>query len=457
MRYLSVKKGYDIPLAGCALREVSEVAAPSRVALKATDFPDMKGRLEVQEGSKVNIGTPILTWKAYPQVKFVSPGGGTVSQIQYGERRSLQRIVIELDPQEKSEIGSPLTLDQIKEMPGQEMLDKLCGSGLWPLIVRRPFGKLAPPDVAPGAIFINGMDTAPLAADPMFLVKDQWAEVRAGIEALQRISNCPIYICVGQNADLTAFSKAGIEERPRQLEIAVFAGAHPAGNTGTHMAMLQPLKPKQTFWSLRLQDVALFGSYLLTGRYPHERIVALAGPACTDPRYLKTRQGAPIAGLAGINVVSGDLRYVSGTVLNGSQVESDGYLSFRDHQLTVLVEGKKKHLLGWMLPGFTRLSWSNVYASAAFPFKREWKLDTNLNGAHRPFIYDDLYEDYVGIDIMPVELMKAILAEDFEEMEKLGMLDCLEEDLALCTYICPSKNDFGMILRKGLDQYEKEG
>lgn len=457
MKLIKVSNGYDVPLAGAPSKEVGEVAKPATVALKPADFLGLKPRLLQKEGEKVKLGQALLEWKDYPQVKFASPGAGAISRISYGARRKLLEIVIDLDDNEGKESVTPLKAEDIPNTPSEELIEKLCAGGMWPLLIKRPFGKIASPDVKPNAVFINAMNTSPASPDPMFAVKDRLELVKVGLDALMQMSKAQMYLNLHEDADIQALRSVGIGERPHRLDITRFAGAHPAGLAGTHMRYLRPLRPKEVFWTLSIEDLALIGEYLTTGVYPVERTVALCGPAAANPMYLKTRLGAPVAAVAGIQVKSGEVRYISGSPLDGTHVTADGFVGFYDTQLTVLEEGRKKELFGWLMPGFSKLSRTGVFVSSLLPFKREWKLDTNLHGARRPFILDDIYDEVMGTDVMPSELMKAIMAEDFEDMERQGLLDCIEEDVALCTYICPSKIPFGDILREGLNLYEKEG
>lgn len=457
MKHYRVKKGYNVPLAGAPAPELADVAKPGTVALRAQDFLGMKGRLLHKEGDTVKIGTPIVEWKAYPEVKFCAPGGGKIVQVNYGPRRKMLEIVIELDESEQRESVDALSEEAINDLKREQIKERLCAGGLWPLIIRRPFGKIAFPDVQPDAVFVNAMNTAPCAPDPFFLVKDQMEKVALGLKILMKLAGRCVYLNVPEELDPTVLAKAGIAERPNLLEIASFSGPHPAGLTGTHMQHIRPLRAKETYWSLRLQDLALIADLFTTGEYPIERTYALTGPAVTNPQYFRSRLGVPVAALTGIQVKSGHHRYISGNVLDGDTISAEGYVGYYANQVTVLEEGDRKELFGWMMPGFSKLTRTGVYVSSLLPIPRSWSLHTNLNGARRPFITDDFYDDVVAVDIIPSELFKAIMTEDIEAMEKMGVRDCIEEDVALCTFICPSKIPFGEILREGLELYEKEG
>jgi len=452
MAEIRLKKGYDIPLAGSAKKELENAAAPSKVALLPGEFRGIKPKLNVKEGDVVQVGSTLFSDKQYSDVCFVSPVSGTISAINRGERRKLTEIVVENDQKSDAVKIGDWSKDTLTKMERSEVKQALLGGGLWPFILQRPFSVIANPDEVPRDIFISGFDTAPLAAKFGFLLKDRLADFQLGINMLAKMTDGQVFLSIPKSESFFRDIKG--------VEMNVFSGPHPAGNVGVQMHHIKALNRGEMVWQINAEAVALIGKFFNTGTFPTERIFALAGSSVKDPKYIKATAGAPLADLIPeSNLSDGELRFILGNVLTGRKTNLNSYLGFYDTLITVIPEGKEKRkLLGYFLPGFKTESFSKTFFSSLLPGKKEYALDTLIKGGPRAFVMSASdYEEVVPMDILPVQLTKSILSEDIEEMEGLGILELDEEDVALCSYICLSKTDFGKILRDGLDMIQKEG
>lgn len=455
-RTYRVSGGYTLPLAGSPAETLAHAAPPSQLAVFPPDFFGLKLRLLVQEGDTVQVGSPLLRLKDNPEVKIVAPGAGTVSKVEYGPRRAVLSLVIDLATKEEYLDFGAYSLDEIATLSREQAVTRLSEGGAMPFFTRRPVGKMPNPAEMPRCIFVNGMNTAPCAPNPYYMVKDQLAQVKTALDVLAKVCSGTVYLVLDEHTPFEPFELAGVCERPRVLEIHRFSGKHPAGLPGTHIAHLAPLRgSRDSHWTVRLEHLPAIAELFSEGKVLTERRVAVTGPAAASPGYVETRACAPLSAVLGGQAPAGQVRVVDGNALHGNKIEN-GYIGFGTSQLTLLAEGRKKEFIGWLLPGLDKFTRTRAFLGGVFP-RASWSLDTNLHGAARPFVLDDYYDDLVGVDVFPVELMKSILAGDVEEAEKLGLLDLLEEDLALCTFACPSKIEFGSILRRGLDQFEKEG
>jgi len=451
MSTVILRKGHDIRVAGRAERTLVDVSSPKRVALLPTEFRGIRPRLSVEVGQQVKLGTPLFTDKLHPEIRFVSPAAGTVVALTRGARRVLTEVVVELGDDEQAENLPTFEPESLSQCSRAQVLQALLQGGLWGLLKQRPFGKVPNPDETPKSIFVQGMDTEPLALDPAFALQGQEVAFQAGLDALTRLTEGPVRLCVQDRTDLApALSGA------QRVETHRFSGPHPAGNPGTHIHFLDPVRQGEVVWYLKAVEVSDIGRLLLSGRFPAERVVALAGPAVSQPSYLRTRVGAPMQVLTEGRLTGERVRYVSGTVLNGASVGAEGFLRFGDRTVTALPEGGEQQLLAWAKPGLDKYSVSRTFLSG-FCRGAPVALDTSLHGGHRAIVDLGQYDAVMPLNLMPVPLVKSLLAGDLDEAEKLGLLELAEEDLALCTFVCPSKIDFGEILRQGLALYEKEG
>jgi len=446
-RTIKLKKGFDIRLNGIAEKVLAGEASPVRYGGKPVDFPGLIPKLNIKQGDKVKAGSPLFNDKIHPEILFTSPVSGTVSSILRGDRRKLLEIVVEREGDDFIDFGK----SDPDKLTAAEIKEHLLLSGLWPSVRQRPYHVIANPQQVPKSVFISGFDTAPLAPDYNFIMENSSAsDFKLGIIALSKLTDGKIHLVFnGKGTSSEAFTAIP------GVEISYFSGPHPAGNVGIHIHHLDPVNKGETVWYVNFQDVIAIGRLFEKGVYDHERIVALTGSEVLSPGYFKIRSGASIVALVKNNVKPGLLRYISGNVLTGTKITSGGYLGYYDSQLTVIPEGDYYELFGWATPGVNKFSFSRTFASSLLP-KKSYKLDTNLHGGERAFVITGQYEKVVPMDIYPMQLFKAILAEDVDMMENLGIYEVAEEDFALCEFICPSKIEIQSIIRKGLDLMLKE-
>ncbi len=451
----NLKKGYDIRLAGTAQKNVVDLEGATEFAIKPTDFRGIKPRLVVAEGDSVKIGTELFYDKIHPEVKFVSPACGKITAINRGERRAIMEVVIESDGSDEAVSFEKLSSAQIAAMDRAKLAGQLLEGGVWPLLRQRPYSNLADPNVVPRDIFVGAFTTAPLAVDYDVVLDGEEEYFAAGIEALKKLTDGKVYVSVngkgGKVADMAS--------RLSGVEVHGFNGPHPAANVSVHIHHIKPINTGDHVWYLYAPDVVNIGKFLVNGSFPVERVVAVAGSSVNESRrmYFRTRLGVAVTKLTGDEHLKNEaVRYISGDVLSGKKLLEKGYLGFYDNLLTVIPEGRKREFLGWLGLGAKEESYSRTFLSSLFGPK-EYVKDTRVNGGTRAFIQTGEYENVVPMDIFPSHLVKSILAEDIEEMIGLGILEVDEEDFALCSYICPSKIDFGAHIRAGLDLLEREG
>ncbi|MEO6598199.1 MAG: NADH:ubiquinone reductase (Na(+)-transporting) subunit A [Planctomycetota bacterium] len=456
----TIKKGFDIRLAGAAEFVFADAPEPARVCLETAAFPGIKPKVLVKEGDRVLTGQPIFLDKMDRDTVWCSPVTGVVSRIDFGERRFLLRVVIENDLGAKAAGNSEASKggrEQFAESPkpGADraaVVKAIKSAGLWPLLRQRPLGKMPRGTKVPVAIFVNGMDTAPLAADPAFAVQGRKADLQAGIQLVQKLTTGKVYLTLRAAGD----HQAEVRDL-KGVEVHDFEGPHPSGLVGTHIRTIQPLKVGEVAYALTLQDLARLGEWVRTSKYPAKTVVALAGSAASGRKYYRVRQNAEVATITGGKPIVGDVRVISGTVLQGSAVAADGFLSLDAKTVTVIPEGTGvRDMFGWALPQFGKLSFHRCVFSWLTP-KKEYVVDARLNGGHRPIVNIGAWERVTPLDIHPSYLVRAIQANDIEEAVKLGLLEVTEEDVALCTFVDPCKIDVGQVIRQGLDLYEKEG
>ncbi|MCA8975587.1 MAG: Na(+)-translocating NADH-quinone reductase subunit A [Planctomycetes bacterium] len=447
-----ITKGFDLRLAGAPARTLVDAPEPSHVAVGTAEFSGIKPKVLVKEGDDVVTGQPIFLDKVDRDVVFCSPATGRVTSIEYGERRFLRRVVIENAAAFGKADAEKFADARMPASDRASLRKAIKNAGLWHLFVQRPIGKMPRGDQAPVAIFVNGMDTAPLAADPAFAVAGCKGALQRGIDLLQQLTDGPIHL---------SLHAAGPDQSDlrdlRDVEVHDFAGPHPAGLTGTHISRLQPLKSGEIAYCLRLQDLVRLGSWAETGRYPAQTVIAMSGSAAPARQYYRIRHGAPVSSLNGGAAIGGDVRVIDGNVLAGRAIAADGELGFRTTTLTVIPEGTdQRDLFGWAVPAFGKLSRSRSVFSWLSP-KKEYVVDARLNGGQRPIVNIGAWDEVTPLDIYPSYLLRAIQCGDLEEAIKLGLLEVTEEDVALCTFVDASKIDVGSVIRSGLDLYEKEG
>ncbi len=442
-----IKKGFDIRLAGKAGKVLKGEVASVLYGVKPTDFPGLIPGLGIKIGDSVKAGTVLFFDKKRPEIRFCSPVSGTVKEINRGEQRKILDVVIERGGNLFEDFGRA----DVTRLGREEIINKLLQSGLWPAIRQRPYHVIADPSRKPKSIFISGFDTAPLAPDLNFIMDNSSTHLfYTGLKALGKLTEGKVHLGLSGNEQPSEVLK-----NAPSVEISYFSGPHPAGNVGVHIHHIDPLNKGEVIWFVNLQDVITIGCLFEEGIYRPERVVALAGPAVTEPAYFKVLSGISIKSVTENKVEDGDLRYISGNVLTGANAGPDGYLGFYDSLITVLPEGRYHEFFGWALPGLNKFSFSRTFLSSLFR-KKEYRLNTNIHGGKRAFVMTGLYEKVLPMDILPMQLLKAILAEDIDAMENLGIYEVAEEDFALCEFVCPSKIEIQSIIRQGIDLMIKE-
>ena len=443
-----IKKGLDLPIAGVPEQSIDAAPAVTRVGLVGFDYHGMKPTMEVNEGDRVRTGDLLFVDKKKEGVRFTSPGTGTVVGVSRGLKRVFQSVVVELD-------GSDDAVDfgADEACSGDDLEEKLNQAGLWTAFRTRPFSRTPDLGTRPSAIFVQAIDTNPLAADPAVIIADQQYAFEAGLKAVSSLTDGTTYLCHATEAEVPGSDFAGVEP-------AAFGGMHPAGLPGTHIHKLHPVSMRRTVWTISYNDVIAIGRLLQDGRLPTERVVSLAGPQVRNPRLIRTRVGACLSELVDGQLVAGDNRIVSGSVLNGRAIESGGpfdYLGRFHNQISVLEEGTKREFLGWQKPGMDKYSVKKVYASAVTGRGQRFAMTTDRNGSKRAMVPVGSYEKVMPLDILPTQLLRAMITHDTEEAQQLGVLELDEDDVGLLTFVCPGKYDYGQILRENLTQIEREG
>lgn len=444
---VKLKKGFDLRLKGSAEKRLSEGIEPDLYAVKPTDFPGLTPKMEVKPGDRVQAGTTLFADKLRPEIRFTSPVSGTVVAINRGERRKLLEVVVEKSGDDFVDFGR----EDLAALSAEKVKDLLLASGLWPAVRQRPYHVVASPDSVPKSIFIAGFDSAPLAPDYNFIAENSATSLfQTGITVLKKLTDGKVNLVLNGKAEAPEYLK-----NISGAEISWFSGPHPAGNVGVHIHHLDPLNKGEVIWIVNFQDVTTIGRLFAEGIYKNERIVALTGSEMIAPHYCKMRSGAAINGVLKEKVKAGHQRYISGNVLTGTNIGEQGFLGFYDAQVTVIPEGDYFEFFGWAMPGFDKLSFYQTFISSLLP-KKNHLLNTNMHGGERAFVLTGKYEKVVPMDIYPMQLLKAILAQELEMMENLGIYEIAEEDFALCEYICPSKIEIQAIVRQGIDLMIKE-
>lgn len=447
-KFIKLKKGFDINLAGKAQKKIAEVEQPETVAYKPTSFHGiLRPKLTVKEGDNVKSGTPILFDKKNDRVKHVAPVSGEVVEVRRGAKRKLLEIVILADKEVEYESFKKYTVSDINSIERQEVVDNLLNSGTWPNITQRPFGVIADPDETPKAIFISAFDTSPLAPDFDMLFKGEEQYFQAGLDVIKKLTPGQVHLNVSADREVSQ-----IFAHAKNVELNKISGKHPAGNVGVQIHHIDPINKGEVVWTLTPYGVIQIGKLFLEGKYDASKVVAVAGSEVKAPQYYKTYTGASIKKLVENNVNSDNVRYISGNVLTGEKIPSNGHLGYFDNLLTVIPEGDHYEFLGWIKPTAKKLSFQRAFGLLSFlnPNK-EYVVDTNTKGEPRAFVQTGVFEQVTPMDILPTYLLKAILAEDFDDMEALGIYEIIEEDLALCEFVDVSKHDIQKIVREGLE------
>ncbi|PIF06716.1 MAG: NADH:ubiquinone reductase (Na(+)-transporting) subunit A [Draconibacterium sp.] len=441
---IKLRKGLNIKLKGSAKTELNKLPVPKTIALKPTDFAGLTPKLKIKADMSVKAGDALFYDKYHPEVLFTAPIGGKVVSVNRGERRKILEIVIETDENAEKLVfskGDP------EKLSYEEVKDTILAAGLWPFIKQRPYGTIAKPNQKPGAIYVSTFDTAPLAPDYNFVMKNQLGTFQTGINALAKLTEGKVHLGVKPDT---------IFDNIKNAEVTTFSGPHPAGNVGVQIHHTNPINKGDVVWTVNVQDVLFFGRLFETGKVDFSRIVALTGSEIEDPKYFETILGAPVS-LFTKNFKKSDYkqRIISGNVLTGTRVKPQMHLGFYDAQVTVIPEGDEYELLGWAAPGVNKFSASKTFLSTLLP-KKSYVMNANMHGGDRAFVISGQYEKLVPMDILPVHLLKAIIVNDIDRMEQLGIYEVIEEDLALCEYACTSKIRVQDILRNGINTMIKE-
>ena len=442
-KIVKLKKGFDLKLVGKAPLEFLQVAAATTFAIKPSDFPGIqRPKVLVNEGDTVKAGTPILMDKAMDQVIYASPVSVEIVEIKRGDKRKLLEIKILADTTVTHEKFGALDLGQDRAT----LVEKLAASGVWPNVIQRPYGIVANPADNPKAIFVSGFDTHPLAPEVPFLLQGDERYFQAGIDALAKLTTGKVHLNVdGSKAIPAIFS--GI----KNVQINEFSGPHPAGNVGTQIHHLDPINKGDIAWTVAPYGVVQIGKFVLEGIYDASKVIVLAGSELTQKGYVKTYTGANVSTFLGDSSQAENLRIIAGNILTGEKVDAQGYLGFYHNQVTVIPEGKYEEFLGWLKPSATKLSFHKAIGMFSFLKSGEFKVDTNTHGDERPFVVTGVFEKVMPMDILPTYLFKAIVTEDFDEMEELGLYEVIEEDVALCEFVDPSKNELQELVRHGIE------
>jgi Na+-transporting NADH:ubiquinone oxidoreductase subunit A len=448
--HFSIKKGLTLPLAGAPEQKISQANSVETVAVLGHEYVGMKPTMLVEEGQRVKLGEALFTDKKIPGVMYTAPGAGIVKAINRGAKRALQSVVIELEGDEEVTFKhySP---NELSTLNRDQVQQNLVESGLWTALRTRPYSKTPELSSEPKAIFITAIDTNPLAADPNLIINEYAEDFRNGLTVLSHLTSGKLYLCQSPKAALPTPDL-------QNLETPTFSGPHPAGLVGTHIHFIEPVSVKKTVWHIGYQDVIAIGKLFTTGHLWVERIISLAGPMVNNPRLIRTRLGANTEDLVrgeGKNLRS---RVISGSVYNGHTANNwAAYLGRFHNQISVLEEGTHREVLGWIRPGgANKYSALNVFFSKLLG-KKELPLTTAQNGSPRAMVPVGVFETVMPLDILPTQLLRALLVRDTDSAQALGCLELDEEDLALCSYVCSGKYDYGPALRANLTQIEKEG
>ena len=443
---INIKKGLDLPITGNPEQAISDGQKVTQVALIGPDYVGMKPTMAVQEGDRVKKGQVVFTDKKTEGVQYTAPASGVVKAVNRGERRVFLSLVIEIDGNEEETFTS-YSADKLGSLSADDVEKNLVASGLWTTIRTRPFSKVPAVGTRPQAVFINAMDTNPLAADPQVVISADAEAFKQGVTVLSRLSEGKTFVCKAAGASIPT---AGVEQTEE------FAGPHPAGLTGTHIHFLHPVSESRTVWSVGYQDVIAIGKLFTTGKLSTDRVVALAGPQVNKPRLVRTQVGASLTELTKGELKTGENRMISGSVFGGRTAADElGFLGRYHTQISVLEEGRDRPMLHYLRPGFDRFSVMPIYITKLM--NKLFDFTTTTNGSERAMVPVGAYERIMPLDILPTQLLRALIVEDMESAIALGGLELDEEDLALCSFVCPGKYEYGPILRKNLTTIEAEG
>lgn len=444
---IKIRRGLDLPISGAPEQTIYDGAAVDTVALLGPDFVGMKPTMAVKEGDRVKLGQVLFTDKKTPGVCYTSPGAGIVKAINRGDQRVLLSVVVALDGDEE-ETFPAFSDSKLSGLERAQVVDNLVASGLWTALRTRPYSKVPAIDGSPHSIFVTAMDTNPLAGDPTVIIADQATAFHHGLKVLTRLTDGAVHLCARPGANVPVVEGVVAHE---------FDGAHPAGLVGTHIHYIDPASDKKMVWHIGYQDVIAFGQFFLTGRIPTAKVIALGGPQVVTPRLVRTRIGADLTQLVAGQAKSGSNRVISGSVLSGHTACGPlAYLGRYHNQVSVIAEDRERHFIHYLSPGVNRHSALPIYMSSLNRGK-SFDMNSSTNGSERAMVPLGNYEQVMPLDILPTQLLRALIVSDTQTAQRLGCLELDEEDLALCTYVCVGKYEYGPILRNNLARIEKEG
>jgi Na+-transporting NADH:ubiquinone oxidoreductase subunit A len=448
---ISIRQGLNIPISGEPEQIIYDGPKIRTVALLGFDYIGMKPTMLVKEGDQVKKGQALFVDKKTEGVIYTSPAGGIVAAINRGEKRALQSVVIDVAEQEQEVTFPAHSPDQLANLDESLVRQQLIDSGLWTAFRTRPYSKVPDPASQPHSIFVTAMDTNPLAAKAELIIDEYSESFMQGLGLLSKLTAGTVHLCVGANSSIAAPAGGKVVK-------SEFSGPHPAGLAGTHIHFLDPVGAKKTVWTINYQDVIAVGKFFVTGKIYTDRVIALCGPQVKAPRLLRTRLGASVDELCAGQMLAGDNRVISGSVLSGRMARGAlAYLGRFHQQVTVLLEGRQRDFMRYMSPGTKTHSVMGIYWSSFFSKSKPMEYTTNTNGSERAMVPVGNYETVIPLDILPTHLLRYLIVGDTDMAQQLGCLELDEEDLALCTYVCPGKYEYGPILRDNLTRIEKDG
>ena len=443
---ISIKKGLDISLVGDAKQVTTQILAGGVYAIRPSDFHGITVKLVAKEGSEVKAGDTLFYSKSDDRILFPSPVSGKVTDVIRGERRRVLAIIIAGNiTQEYKDFG----VKDVDKMSPEEVKNHLLSSGCWPFVKQRPYDVIANPNQSPKAIFISAYDSAPLAADLDYTLKGKELELQLALTAVGKLSEGKVHVSVGENTNSPFSNLEGIE-------LHKVSGPHPVGNVGTQISRIDPINKGEVIWVVSPQDLLVIGELLLSGKLNVTRTIALTGSKFNKPKYVTAIAGAQINGLVENNLENNNTRIISGNVLSGNHIKEEDFIGYYDNQITAIPEGDDYEFFGWNKPIFNKISTSRALTFSWLTPKKKYDLNTNTNGEHRAFVITGSYEKVFPLDIYPMQLLKACMYKDLDEMEALGAYEVAPEDFALTEFICVSKQPHQKIIREGLDLMREE-
>ena len=448
---VKIRRGLDLPINGQPRQVLHDGPQVHRVALLGDDYVGMKPTMEVAIGDRVRRGDMLFSDKKIQGVRYTSPAAGRVAEINRGEKRRFLSVVIEVDGDESAQFSSH-PVEELYRLTPERVREILLESGLWTSLRQRPYSKVASPEDKPSSIFVTAIDTHPLAPDPSIVIHARSEHWQAGLRVLSQLG-FPMHLCKGPHTNFPLGDDG-------KIQTTSFEGPHPAGLAGTHIHFLDPVHSQKIVWQIGYQDVIAIGELFLTGRYPADRVIALGGPRVLAPRLVRTVLGASTSDLTRGQLDAGTNRVISGSVLGGRTAEGPvAFVGRYHHQVSVLEEGDQREFLGWQKPGFNKFSLRRIFASTpqVLAGQKRFDMNTNTNGSERAMVPIGMYEDVMPLDIIPTYLLRSLIVKDTDQAQALGCLELDEEDLALCTFVCPGKYEYGPILRDNLTLIEREG